>query len=228
MTIQKTIQTAESAWESWNDLELTQRKQQLEKWLHRVETPELAQGVKLAGYHLAQADRLLVSQEMPGPTGETNTLYCAGRGTFVIAIDESAPLAALLGQMAAVLVAGNCAILALPDPLYATANKLVSLANQAGIPAAVLQHVSESQLQQLLASKALAGLAYSGPQQAGLVFNRQLAEREGPLGQLVLDFQLETLGQPDYLLRFITERTRTINITAVGGNSSLLELGSGE
>lgn len=32
-------------------------------------------------------------------------------------------------------------------------------------------------------------------------------------------------GGPHYLLRFATERTRTINTTAVGGNASLLSLG---
>ncbi len=35
-------------------------------------------------------------------------------------------------------------------------------------------------------------------------------------------------GGPHYLLRFATERTRTINTTAVGGNASLLSLGDGE
>ena len=35
-------------------------------------------------------------------------------------------------------------------------------------------------------------------------------------------------GGPHYLLRFVTERTRTINTTAVGGNASLLSLGNGE
>ncbi|MGO3799410.1 MAG: 1-pyrroline-5-carboxylate dehydrogenase, partial [Vibrio casei] len=30
---------------------------------------------------------------------------------------------------------------------------------------------------------------------------------------------------PSLVLSFITERTRTINITAVGGNATLLELG---
>lgn len=32
-------------------------------------------------------------------------------------------------------------------------------------------------------------------------------------------------GGPNYVLRFVTERTRTINTTAVGGNASLLSLG---
>jgi delta 1-pyrroline-5-carboxylate dehydrogenase len=31
---------------------------------------------------------------------------------------------------------------------------------------------------------------------------------------------------PDFLLRLVTEKTRTINTTATGGNAALLELGS--
>jgi RHH-type transcriptional regulator, proline utilization regulon repressor / proline dehydrogenase / delta 1-pyrroline-5-carboxylate dehydrogenase len=32
-------------------------------------------------------------------------------------------------------------------------------------------------------------------------------------------------GGPHYLTRFVTEKTRTNNITAVGGNATLLSLG---
>ncbi|MCO4788283.1 1-pyrroline-5-carboxylate dehydrogenase, partial [Vibrio cholerae] len=45
---------------------------------------------------------------------------------------------------------------------------------------------------------------------------------------LVSETDLLTLPvahDPHLSLRFITERTRTINITAVGGNATLLELG---
>ncbi|WP_305846204.1 hypothetical protein [Photobacterium kishitanii] len=60
---------------------------------------------------------------------------------------------------------------------------------------------------------------------------RQLAQREGVLAQLVAELDGElvpVIGSQHYCLRFITERTRTINITAVGGNATLLELGCGE
>jgi delta 1-pyrroline-5-carboxylate dehydrogenase len=62
-------------------------------------------------------------------------------------------------------------------------------------------------------------------------FNQLLAEREGQLAQLIYEGDLQAyslLSEPTLCLRFITERTRTINITAVGGNASLLELGSAE
>jgi delta 1-pyrroline-5-carboxylate dehydrogenase len=37
---------------------------------------------------------------------------------------------------------------------------------------------------------------------------------------------LSEMLTPDYLYRFVTERVRTINTTAIGGNASLLELGT--
>ena len=59
--------------------------------------------------------------------------------------------------------------------------------------------------------------------------NLQLAKREGAICQLVSETDLSTMQiahDPLLSLRFITERTRTINITAVGGNATLLELGN--
>ncbi len=37
--------------------------------------------------------------------------------------------------------------------------------------------------------------------------------------------QGQLIGSEHYLARFITERVRTANTTAVGGNATLLELG---
>lgn len=48
-----------------------------------------------------------------------------------------------------------------------------------------------------------------------------------PFGGMGLSGTGPKAGGPHYLLRFVTERTRTINTTAVGGNASLLTLGEG-
>ena len=50
---------------------------------------------------------------------------------------------------------------------------------------------------------------------------RSLAQRSGVLVQYAAETDPQgcsTLLQPDHLLRFVTEKTRTINTTAVGGN----------
>src|SRR5690606_7444585 len=48
-----------------------------------------------------------------------------------------------------------------------------------------------------------------------------------PFGGMGLSGTGPKAGGPHYLLRFVTERTRTINTAAIGGNASLLAQGDG-
>jgi RHH-type proline utilization regulon transcriptional repressor/proline dehydrogenase/delta 1-pyrroline-5-carboxylate dehydrogenase len=66
------------------------------------------------------------------------------------------------------------------------------------------------------------GNVYINRNQIGAVVGVQ------PFGGMGLSGTGPKAGGPHYLLRFVTERTRTINTTAVGGNASLLSLGDGE
>ncbi|MCV5886981.1 hypothetical protein OFN71_27590, partial [Escherichia coli] len=72
-------------------------------------------------------------------------------------------------------------------------------------------------------------VGYVGYSQVEHALNLQLAKRDGAIVGLVSETDLESpklAHDPHLSLRFITERTRTINITAVGGNATLLELGN--
>jgi RHH-type transcriptional regulator, proline utilization regulon repressor / proline dehydrogenase / delta 1-pyrroline-5-carboxylate dehydrogenase len=137
---------------------------------------------------------------LPGPTGETNTLYLRPRGRVAcIAETESA----LTGQARAATATGNVALLAasalgdrvrqsvgagcelVPDPLAAG-------------PDAVL---------------------FAGNAAAAQELRRKLAALPGPIIPLVV------AGAHGYdASRLVCERTITINTTASGGNASLLSL----
>jgi delta 1-pyrroline-5-carboxylate dehydrogenase len=72
-------------------------------------------------------------------------------------------------------------------------------------------------------------IGYVGNPEVERTINRQLAKRTGAIVSLTSETDLVSIPvahDPHLALRFITERTRTINITAVGGNATLLELGS--
>ncbi|EAR53183.1 hypothetical protein SKA34_07663 [Photobacterium sp. SKA34] len=133
--------------------------------------------------------------------------------------------------MATALVCGNSVMLCLsPDhPLKTTT--ILSQLEQAGCVANVLSVIEDTDFDSLIQSEEIAAVAYSGSAELALSLARQLAARNGQLAQLVVETDLDNLpviGSTSYCLRFITERTRTINITAVGGNATLLELGCGE
>ncbi|WP_210397873.1 bifunctional proline dehydrogenase/L-glutamate gamma-semialdehyde dehydrogenase PutA [Motiliproteus sediminis] len=68
-------------------------------------------------------------------------------------------------------------------------------------------------------SRVRVGNVYVNRNQIGAVVGVQ------PFGGMGLSGTGPKAGGPHYLLRFATERTRTINTTAVGGNATLLSLG---
>lgn len=131
---------------------------------------------------------------MPGPTGERNEYWLAGRGVFVCISPWNFPLAIFTGQVAAALAAGN-AVLAKPaeqTPLIAA--HAVKLLHKAGVPADVLHLLpgeGAAVAGPLLADERVAGVAFTGSVETAKIINRQLAAREGA----IVPFIAETGGQ---------------------------------
>ena len=78
-------------------------------------------------------------------------------------------------------------------------------------------------------AKPLAQVAVAGNQSEVQAISQELAKTDGILTQVIAVTDMEGMSEmltPDYLYRFVTERVRTINTTAIGGNASLLELGT--
>lgn len=227
-SIQAMLDNSSAAWEGWNGLGYEARTKILEHWTEEL-PPELRAMVEFQCRNAAEhvAPTLL----MPGPTGETNELYCAGRGSFVVTADAEASPVAVIGQLAAALVTGNTIFVCLPSSFALKADRLVAQLEKSGCARGVVTAIDCDQLADLVSHPAVAGVAYTGKQSTSQALARQLAARDGLLAQLISETDSESLpviGSPTYSLRFVTERTRTINITAVGGNATLLELGSGE
>lgn len=161
-------------------------------------------------------------------TGETNELYTAGRGVALIIQDHVSQSAqqAAIAQLTCALLAGNSVIVCSDDIDLIKA--LETTAKSASLPINLLQFASLDAYHQLLESD-VRSVGYIGNQEVERNINRQLAKRTGAIVGLVSETDVELIPvahDPHLSLRFITERTRTINITAVGGNATLLELGS--
>jgi RHH-type proline utilization regulon transcriptional repressor/proline dehydrogenase/delta 1-pyrroline-5-carboxylate dehydrogenase len=99
---------------------------------------EVREAADFCRYYAQQARSGLKSIELPGPTGERNTLHLDGRGVWATIAPWNFPLAIFLGQTAAALVAGN-AVVAKPAPQTPKiAAAAVRLAHRAGVPEDVL------------------------------------------------------------------------------------------
>ncbi|MCG3721008.1 1-pyrroline-5-carboxylate dehydrogenase [Vibrio cincinnatiensis] len=216
------------AWENWNFTSFDTRCEHLLSLKYELEQ-EKENSSWFITYHLEHASALLAQPYgLVGPTGESNELYTAGRGVALIIQEEQsqAGQSAAVAQIVCALVAGNSVIVCSDDHGMTTA--LHSAVQQASLPVHLLQLTSLDAYQTLIESE-VGCVGYVGHRERERRLNRQLAKRSGAVINLIseTDFiQLPTAHDPHLSLRFITERTRTINITAVGGNATLLELGS--
>ncbi|MDN5862921.1 MAG: L-glutamate gamma-semialdehyde dehydrogenase, partial [Salinisphaera sp.] len=143
---------------------------------------------------------------LPGPTGENNTLLFAPRGEVAcVANDETA----LLGQIAAALATGNRVLLAdrpAPRALLDT------------LPPTVREQL---QIERDWTHAAIAAVLYAGPAEEAYRLRCDLAARDGARVSLIA-----TEGCDFSLYRLITERTVSVNMTAAGGNATLMMLGA--
>ncbi len=99
---------------------------------------EVREAADFCRYYAGEARARLRPVELPGPTGERNTLHIEGRGVWATIAPWNFPLAIFLGQTAAALVAGNT-VVAKPAPQTPRiAARAVELAHRAGIPADAL------------------------------------------------------------------------------------------
>ena len=149
--------------------------------------------------------------ELPGPTGESNTLRQRARGLFAVLGGGAAGLAAVR----AALRAGNTVAWVVAATDDAEARQALP---SAGLPAAAVTLVAEAALDALMAHPALAGVAMAHADRSlARRLEGLLAARPGAILPLIL-----SAAHPSQAYRFSTEQTLTVNTAAAGGYAALL------
>ncbi|MEH3159104.1 MAG: L-glutamate gamma-semialdehyde dehydrogenase [Sphingomonas taxi] len=139
---------------------------------------EVREAADFCRYYAGEARARLRPVELPGPTGERNTLHIEGRGVWATIAPWNFPLAIFLGQTVAALVAGNT-VVAKPAPQTpAIARYAVDLAHRAGIPADALVLVTGGpEVGAALTGDArVAGVAFTGSTATAKRIARTLVE----------------------------------------------------
>jgi RHH-type proline utilization regulon transcriptional repressor/proline dehydrogenase/delta 1-pyrroline-5-carboxylate dehydrogenase len=152
---------------------------------------EVREAIDLLRYYAGEAKRLFAAPlELPGPTGERNTLELHGRGVFVCISPWNFPLAIYLGQIGAALLAGNTVIAkpAEQTPLIGCAAVRILL--EAGLPAAaiaLLPGPGETVGAALVADDRIAGVCFTGSLATAKLIQRALAARNGAIVPLIAE-----------------------------------------
>jgi len=215
---------AQNAFETWRLLPAGQRIQAITELQYKV--PD---NLKSAYQYQASYSKSLVENELSliSPTGETNELYVQGRGTAILLVDsvvEAQPAA--IAFLVAILMAGNSVIVCTDD------KDLIRFADEFSaserFPKGLIQVCSADSYLPLI-NEDIRSFALIGNSENAIVVNQALAAKPNAITSLVAETDFAnypTAQDPKLVLRFITERVRTTNITAIGGNAMLLELGS--
>lgn len=156
---------------------------------------EVREAVDACRYYAACARRDFAGGlPLPGPTGESNTLWLRGRGVFACISPWNFPVAIFTGQIAAALAAGNTVIAKPARQTPLAAAHVIRLLHGAGIPADVLHLLPGpgGQLgEALLADPRLAGIAFTGSTETAWALQQRLAARRSAIVPLIA----ETGGQ---------------------------------
>ncbi|TXD97743.1 1-pyrroline-5-carboxylate dehydrogenase [Psychrobacter frigidicola] len=216
--------------EAWRLLSAVERAVYIEAAIPKLAllTGDANKARRLFNHLLSAAPQLDDVQRMTGATGESNDLYVTARGKTMVTGGETAKTMAVLGQLIAALLTGNEVILHWPseDEMCIEAVKALYAT---GISDDVISIANDSQTVTLLYIDRLAQVAVAGNHSEVQEISQELANTDGILTQVIAVTDMDGLSEmltPDYLYRFVTERVRTINTTAIGGNASLLELGT--
>lgn len=191
-------------------------------------TGDVNKSKRLFNHLLSAAPSLDEVHRLTGATGESNDLYVTARGKTMIIGAESAKVLPVLGQLVAALLTGNEVILHCPSQIEVCEEAAKAL-YETGISDDVLSVANDSQTITLLYIDRLAQVAVAGSNSEVQDISQELANTDGILTQVISVTDMDGLSEmltPDYLHRFVTERVKTVNTTAIGGNASLLELGT--
>lgn len=102
--LQKSLKGSIFAASVWNDLDFETRIAILRRWAKSLDN----QSAMMVNFQCNNAQEMVAEmQVMPGPTGESNTLYCVGRGVFVVTANDDVANHVVIAQIATHQRCGN-------------------------------------------------------------------------------------------------------------------------
>jgi len=224
----KIMNNAAEAEFDWRSTNLTSRiswVRQLLAKLARVDilddlAEDLDQTLAVSRAQLIKIQKMLKAPtELPGPTGESNTLYLEPRGVLLCYADEQVTFEYWALSIVTALATGNVVIAVVSDLFYDEATEFVNKWRSIGAPEAVLQVAKLSHLQALLDAPQLAGVVIDSQSHSKAYLAQKLAQREGAILPVITSEYSDNLIQ-----RLLTEKTISIDTTASGGNTKLMTL----
>ena len=154
---------------------------------------EVREAVDFCRYYANLAEKIIKTNVLPGPTGESNILTMHGRGVFLCISPWNFPLAIFVGQVCAALISGNT-VLAKPasqTPLIAAL--AIGLLHKAGVAQSVVQLLvanGKTINDIVIPDPRVQGIMFTGSNQTAKQIQQGISGRDGA----IIPFIAETGG----------------------------------
>ena len=162
--------------------------------------------------------------ELPGPTGEDNRLSVQGRGVVTLIVTREDLFADAEKQIASALLCGCSAIVTADDCHKEALQSLQNNYLKAGLPNQLLQLTDLDSLGGLIQQGQVEAIAANSLNADSSSLRQAMAKRSGSIIPLIEWPQRDEDYNYHWLLWFLSERTRTENLVARGGNTKLFNL----
>ncbi len=183
---------------------------------------ELAPMLTDARQQLLFIEKQLASAKiLPGPTGESNTLYLESRGTLACVRCQATSFNYWMMSVISALAAGNCVIAIVDDEFLAETQAIADLLTASGLAEGIFQVAKFGHIDVILNHPSLAGAIVDNVSPFKQRVGEIIAARKGAILPLITAYNNESL-----FYRMVTEKTVTIDTTAAGGNASLMTMES--
>jgi len=165
--------------------------------------------------------QLAAAKVLPGPTGESNTLYLESRGTVACLRCKNTSFNFWMISVISALSAGNCVVAVVDNQYLAETQAIANILKQAGLADGVFQVVKIGHINTVLNHQSLAGAVVDNSSVLKQFSGEKIAGRKGAILPLITAYTNENLFH-----RMVTEKTVSIDTTAAGGNASLMTMES--
>ena len=162
--------------------------------------------------------------QLPGPTGEDNRLSLHGRGPILILVRECDSPSDADSQIASALVSG-CPVIIATDQSHTSRFESIQAAyKQAGLADGLVQLTHMASARELILKDEIAAVVANSCGQDSSLLRTAMAARKGSIIPLIEWPKTDDGYSYHWLLWFLSERTRTENLVARGGNTQLFNL----
>lgn len=168
-------------------------------------------------------------QILRGITGEQNELYCTGKGLGLLHISAQTSVVAVLLALQGAWMLGNSLSVVADEKWQSLLRLLLQVIESDASAMSLLKIVDATQSSMLFDDSELAMVIFLGLEPDARQFNRRLSVRAGALLSPIVESDARNaafLRSSDFFLRLVCERVKTINVTAIGGNTALMEQGA--